>query len=76
MQRSVQTGRHGLTEDKYDDLLNFTIESDKFSEREKAALTYASATIWDAAIADDALWALCIATSRSLSSWSSDSSSP
>ena len=31
-------------------------DSDEFSEREKAALTYTSAIIWDASIADDALW--------------------
>ena len=56
MQRSVQAGRKGLTEEKYDDLLNFT-ESPKFTEREKVALTYASAIVWNAEIADDALWA-------------------
>lgn len=55
MQRSVQGGRQALTEDKYDELLNFQ-SSDKFSEREKAALTYTSAIIWNADIADDALW--------------------
>jgi alkylhydroperoxidase family enzyme len=44
-----------LTEAKYDELLNFT-ESDKFTEREKTALTYTSAIIWNAEIADDALW--------------------
>ncbi len=44
-----------MTEDKYDDLLNFT-ESNKFSEREKVALTYTSAIIWNSEIADDALW--------------------
>jgi alkylhydroperoxidase family enzyme len=44
-----------LTEDKYDDLLNFT-ESNKFSEREKVALAYTSAIIWNSEIADDALW--------------------
>ena len=31
-------------------------DSDEFSEREKAALTYTSAIIWDDTIADDALW--------------------
>jgi len=35
--------------------LNFT-DSDKFSPREKAALTYTSAIIWNSEIADDALW--------------------
>ena len=43
-----------MTEDKYDDLLNFT-ESNKFSEREKVTLTYTSAIIWNSEIADDAL---------------------
>ena len=55
MQRSVQAGRKGLTEDKYDDLLNFT-ESPRFTEREKVALTYASSIVWNAEIADEALW--------------------
>jgi alkylhydroperoxidase family enzyme len=55
VQRSVQAGRKGLTEDKYDELLNFTV-SNKFSEREKVALTYTSAIVWNSEIADDALW--------------------
>jgi len=56
VQRSVQAGRKGLTEDKYDDLLLFA-DSPKFTEREKVALTYASAIVWNAEIADEALWA-------------------
>ena len=56
MQRSVQAGRKGLTEDKYDDLLHFA-DSPRFTEREKVALTYASAIVWNADLADDALWA-------------------
>ena len=56
MQRSVQAGRQGLTEEKYDELLNF-VDSDKFTEREKVALTYTSAIAWNSDIADDALWA-------------------
>ena len=56
MQRSVQAGRKGLTEEKYDDLLDFTA-SPRFTEREKVALTYASAIVWNAEIADEALWA-------------------
>ncbi|MGE5217993.1 MAG: carboxymuconolactone decarboxylase family protein [Chloroflexota bacterium] len=55
MQRSVQAGRQGLTEEKYDELLNFT-DSDKFTEREKVALTYTSAIAWNSDIADAALW--------------------
>jgi alkylhydroperoxidase family enzyme len=56
VQRSVQAGRKGLTEDQYDELLKFETSS-RFTEREKAALTYTSAIIWNADIADDALWA-------------------
>ncbi len=55
MQRSVQAGRKGLTEDKYSELLHFE-ESDKFTEREKVALRYTSAIVWNADLADDALW--------------------
>jgi len=55
VQRSVQGGRKGLTEAKYDDLLNFA-DSDRFSEREKVALTYTSSIVWNSDIADDALW--------------------
>ena len=55
MQRSVQAGRQGLGEDQYDELLNFQ-DSEKFTEREKVALTYTSAIIWNAGIADEALW--------------------
>ena len=56
MQRSVQAGRQGLVEADYDDLLKFE-DSDRFTDREKAALRYTSAILWNAAIADDALWA-------------------
>ena len=55
MQRSVRSGSGSIPEAKYAKLLHFQ-ESDEFSEREKAALTYTSAIIWDASIADDALW--------------------
>jgi alkylhydroperoxidase family enzyme len=56
VQRSVQAGQQGLTEDRYDELLDFTV-SDRFSDREKTALSYSSAIIWDSNLADDALWA-------------------
>ena len=56
MQRSVQAGRKGLTEDKYDDLLHFA-DSPRFTEREKVARAYASAIVWNSEIADEALWA-------------------
>ena len=55
MQRSVQAGRQGLSEENYDELLDFQ-SSDKFTEREKVALTYTSAIIWNSDIADAALW--------------------
>ena len=44
-----------MTEEKYDELLTFA-DSERFTPREKAALTYTSAIIWNAEIADDALW--------------------
>ena len=44
-----------MTEEQYDELLRFSTSS-KFSEREKVALTYTSAIVWNAEIADDALW--------------------
>ena len=55
MQRSVRSGSGSIPEAKYAKLLHFE-ESDVFSEREKAALTYTSAIIWDSSLANDALW--------------------
>jgi alkylhydroperoxidase family enzyme len=55
VQRSVRSGSGSIPEEKYARLLHFK-DSDEFSPREKAALTYTSAIIWDATIADDALW--------------------
>ncbi|MGI9647220.1 MAG: carboxymuconolactone decarboxylase family protein [Acidimicrobiia bacterium] len=55
MQRSVQAGQKGLTEADYDELLRFE-DSDRFSEREKVALRYTSAILWDSSIADEKLW--------------------
>jgi len=55
VQRSVQAGRQGLTEAQYDELLDF-VDSDKFTAREKVALTYTSAIMWNAEIADENLW--------------------
>ena len=56
MQRSVQAGRQGLTEEDYDELLRFE-DSDRFTHREKTALRYTSAILWDSSIADGELWA-------------------
>lgn len=44
-----------MTEADYDDLLRFE-DSERYTEREKVALRYTSAILWDADIADDALW--------------------
>lgn len=53
-QRSVQAAQQGFTEAKYDELLNFE-SSDRFDDREKAALAYAEAIAWHQP-AEDALW--------------------
>ena len=45
-----------MTEAHYDELLQFE-DSDRYDEREKTALRYTSAILWDADIADDQLWA-------------------
>jgi alkylhydroperoxidase family enzyme len=55
LQRSVKGHQQGLTEDSYHELLDFP-SSARYSEREKAALAYASAIVWDADLATDALW--------------------
>ncbi len=44
-QRSERGREKGLTEGKYDELLNFE-SSDKYDERQKAALAYAQAVAW------------------------------
>jgi alkylhydroperoxidase family enzyme len=53
-QRSVKAAGEGLTEGKYDELMNFE-SSDRFDEREKAALAYAEAIAWRTET-DDAFW--------------------
>ena len=55
LQRSVKGRQQGLAEDAYDELLDFA-SSGRYSEREKAALAYTNAIVWDANLADDALW--------------------
>ncbi len=45
-----------MTEQKYLELLEFET-SDKFTDREKVALTWTRAIVWAAEEADDALWA-------------------
>ena len=53
-QRSEQAKAQGLTEARYDDLLNFE-RSQRLSDREKAALAYAEAITWRLD-SSDALW--------------------
>ncbi len=54
-QRSVKSARAGeLVEDDYKDLLNFE-KSTRYDARQKAALAYTEAIVWDLD-ADDALW--------------------
>jgi alkylhydroperoxidase family enzyme len=45
-QRSVKGSQDGLVEGQYDDLLNFE-KSDRFDNRQKAALAYAQAIAWN-----------------------------
>jgi alkylhydroperoxidase family enzyme len=53
-QRSVKAAGQGLAEGQYDELLNFE-SSDRFDERQKAALAYAEAIAWGIET-DDAFW--------------------
>lgn len=53
-QRSIKSANAGLVEADYIDLLNFE-RSKRYGEREKAALAYTEAIVWDLE-ADDALW--------------------
>lgn len=53
-QRSEQGREMGLTEGKYDELLNFET-SDSYDDRQKAALAYAEAIAWHLDT-DDAFW--------------------
>jgi alkylhydroperoxidase family enzyme len=51
-QRSVEAA---VDEDKYDELLEYA-KSDRYTEREKAALAYTDAIAWDADLATDEVW--------------------
>jgi len=53
-QRSVKGAKSGLSEDDYKDLL-MSEKSDKYDERQKAALAYTDAIVWDLET-NDALW--------------------
>jgi alkylhydroperoxidase family enzyme len=54
-QRSMKAATQGLIEDDYRDLINFE-SSPHYSERQKAALSYAEAITWDLPV-DDKFWA-------------------
>jgi alkylhydroperoxidase family enzyme len=51
-QRSEQGRKLGLTEGKYDELLNFE-SSEQYEERQKAALAYTEAIVWHLETDDD-----------------------
>jgi alkylhydroperoxidase family enzyme len=53
-QRSLKAAKAGLEEAQYDDLLNFE-KSNRYDERQKAALAYAEAITWHLDT-DDAFW--------------------
>jgi alkylhydroperoxidase family enzyme len=54
-QRSLRGGEQGLVEEDYDELLEFE-RSDRFDERQKAALLYTSMLVWNPEGADDRVW--------------------
>jgi AhpD family alkylhydroperoxidase len=56
-QRSEAGRRDGITEDVVSELADFE-SSERFEEREKAALAYARAIAWNPAEADHELWSL------------------
>lgn len=53
-QRSIKSNQVGLVEDDYKELMNFE-KSDRYDDRQKTALAYAEAIVWDQPT-DDALW--------------------
>ena len=53
-QRSIKASTAGLQEQQYDELLNFE-SSDRYDERQKAALAYAEAIAWNTGD-PEALW--------------------
>jgi alkylhydroperoxidase family enzyme len=55
-QRSLTATEQGTSERQIDEILEFE-SSDRFDEREKAALRWAMAIAWDADLADDQVWA-------------------
>jgi alkylhydroperoxidase family enzyme len=55
-QRSQKAAAAGLEEMKYDELLNFE-SSERYDERQKAALSYAEAIAWGMPADEEAFWA-------------------
>jgi AhpD family alkylhydroperoxidase len=55
-QRSHIATEQGVTEDKYDEIIDFR-QSGRYDDRERAALGWAEAIAWDPGLADDELWA-------------------
>lgn len=55
-QRSSAFDEGGLVEEQLDEVVRFET-SDRFDDRQKAALAYTDSITWDATRADDALWA-------------------
>ena len=53
-QRSIKATTAGLLEQQYDELLNFE-SSDRYDDRQKAALAYTEAIVWRL-VTDDAFW--------------------
>jgi alkylhydroperoxidase family enzyme len=54
-QRSIKAAGSGIIEDHVKDLINFE-SSDRYSEKQKAALSYAEAITWDLPV-DEKFWA-------------------
>lgn len=54
-QRSELGRLAGVTEAKIDEIVDFE-RSERYTDRERAALRYAQAIVWDANLADDELW--------------------
>jgi alkylhydroperoxidase family enzyme len=54
-QRSIKAATAGLEEMQYDELLNFE-RSDRYDERQKAALAYAEAIAWGMPDDEEAFW--------------------
>jgi alkylhydroperoxidase family enzyme len=54
-QRSMKAANAGLLEDDYRDLIDFE-SSDRYDERQRAALSYAEAITWDLPV-DEKFWA-------------------